>query len=121
MSSENSLYAQIVDFVCREIGVSKIDLKPNTRLYHDLGIDGDDAENIMASFAQEFQVDLSEYDHNLHFGPEQGFCLPIWFSWLLAGKLNKRGQFKKVPITILDLEKAAETKVWPIMQHKNRT
>lgn len=116
------LYDRIIQLVCRERGCHRSELTQDTSLYHDLGADGDDGEDIMVSFSDEFKVDMSQFKYDLHFGPEYGFNPLPWLFWRIftPEKLNARGNWKMVPITILDLYQAAKTQVWPSMDHRIR-
>jgi acyl carrier protein len=51
---------------------SKKPLSEDTRLLHDLGMDGTDAVEFMEAFSEEFNVDMSEFKFDRHFGPECG-------------------------------------------------
>jgi acyl carrier protein len=73
------------EFVSEELGVPAARIKPETRLLHDLGVDGDDAGDLLHHFSARFHVDLSAFRFSWHFGPEAGrnplyciycFCLP---------------------------------------------
>ena len=48
----------------------------HTRLYHDLNIYGDDAEEVMTKFSEMFDVDLSEFSFMDHFPDEGDQILP---------------------------------------------
>lgn len=116
------LYDRIIRLVCEELACYPGELSYETSLYHDIGADGDDAKNLMISFRDEFHVDMSQYKYDLHFGPEYPFIPPVWLFWRIftPEKLNKKGQWKMVPITIFDLYQAAKTQVWPVMDHRNK-
>lgn len=100
----NNIDDKIIDFVVREAGFKhhQISLQSDLR---NLGIDGDDAIELMNKFSQEFSVDMSKFDFKRHFSPE-GFnpFLILFPSWWRR---------KLQSITIRDLVKAAETGVWP--------
>jgi hypothetical protein len=69
-----------------------------------LGIDGDDAIDLISKFGQEFNVDMETFDFNRYFGSEG--CNPfliLFPSWW---------QSKFKPITIVDLVRAATLGVW---------
>jgi acyl carrier protein len=50
---------------------------PSTRLLHDLGIDADDAAEILAAFSEKFSVDLSSFPFSMHFGSEADAGFPM--------------------------------------------
>ena len=84
-------------------------LSPQTDLFRDLGVDGDDARDLLLRLGEEFEIDLEKVRFGRHFGPEAGFnplamVLPRWWRW----------QRERVPVTIADLIEAARTRSWPI-------
>ncbi|QJE98961.1 DUF1493 family protein [Luteolibacter luteus] len=93
--------SEVTRFVAGEIGCDPSKLTPATRLLEDLGIDGDDAAELMESFAFRFAVDLTGYDHRRHFGPEAGWS-PVVI----------HPSAPLIPITIIRLAEAAETGHW---------
>ena len=88
---------EVIRFVARQIGEPESQLSLKTRLLQDLGVAGDDADLLFASFAKRFGVDLTGLNLSDHFP-----CEYLWFS---------RGP-NYVPVTIGDLLRAAETKRW---------
>lgn len=51
-------------------GVPMQNLRDGTSLFHDLGMDGDDALEFMQEFARRFHVDLAQFVHSDYFGAE---------------------------------------------------
>lgn len=92
---------EVIQFVSENIGCDPSRLTPDTRLFEDLGIDGDDAEDLMRDFASHFTVDLTGYEHLQHFGPEAGWS-PI--------AIHPSGL--SVPITLVCLAEAAAAGRW---------
>lgn len=116
------LYERIIQFVCNQVNCNTDELQPGTSFYHDLGVDGIDGEDLISSFQREFDVDMSCFQYDLHFGPEFGFVPIVWLYWriFMPDKLNEKGARKMVPITVIDLYQAARTRVWPSMQNRAR-
>ncbi|PXX41537.1 DUF1493 family protein [Undibacterium pigrum] len=56
----------IADFA----GVPIQNLSDDTSLFHDLGMDGDDALEFMQEFSRRFHVDLAQFVHSDYFGAE---------------------------------------------------
>lgn len=79
------------------------DLSLSTDLNRQLGIEGDDANELMPEFFQRFSVDLGNYDAYRYFVPE-GYDLLSF----------RRGQDRrgKIPIKLGMLYLAAITKTW---------
>src|SRR4051812_45928259 len=75
----------------------------NSRLNHDLGIDGDAAE-LLTEYAEAFAVDMSEFQFPRYFRNEP-HLLNFW-RWI-------PGQGSKLmPITVRNLVEAAKRKKW---------
>ena len=94
-----TLQEPLIEFVSTELGVNPARLSPNTRLNHDLGVDGDDGLEFMAAFSQRFGVDISAFEASKYFGPEAGGNIFVWLWWFVT-----RGWPKFVPITLNDLQ-----------------
>ena len=64
--------SEVVDLLAEHTGVPRDEVKPSSRLLHDLGMDGDDAVEFFAALQRRFGTDLASlYEHWAeHFGPE---------------------------------------------------
>ena len=60
----------IIKFISDFSGVKCQKITINTTLLGDLGIDGEDAENLMLEYSKKFSVDLSEFVFNRYFNNE---------------------------------------------------
>lgn len=81
------------DFVAaaRSTSVEKVTLDKS--LFHDLGVDGEDAVDLMNGFAVEFNVSLEGFDFQKYFGAEaasgpMAFFLEL-FTKEKSGKLHR--------------------------------
>jgi len=94
-----SIRDRVVEFVAARILVDPESLAESCCFY-DLGIDGDDATELLASFAQHFQVDMRGFMPRSYYGPEA--------SWIpfFGGKRPEKA------LTIGMLIKAAENRKW---------
>lgn len=114
-SIENDeLYHQISSFLVKKTGRDARLIHPKSRLYQDLGIDGVEGVELIEDFSMEFSVDIGNLDLSKHFGPEMPLIPLLWLYWRIfnPGKLNKRGQWKMIPITPLDLFESAKLGSW---------
>lgn len=106
-------FAEIADFVACFVGVSAERLSSSTTLFGDLGVDGQDGIDLFVAFGKRFYVDLSALDTTRHFGAE-GFgprALLHWVVlWLRAGTPEEKARLS--PVTIADLQRAAESGRW---------
>lgn len=94
-------------FLCETCRVSRESLTPSTRLLHDLGIDGDDAVEILTDFGKRFGVDLSSFPFQRYFGSEVGAGI----RWLVR-KVHGRDAIRLASITLQDLLDAANQGRW---------
>lgn len=85
--------------------IEKLSLK--TELLEDLGVDGDDAFELLQRFSEEFKVDLSTFQFDQYFGSEGGADLFVLLASIIFGKNNNLKS-----VTIEDLVSAALAKRW---------
>jgi len=103
---------RVIGFVSKQVRINAAKLDLGTSLFHDLGIDGDDAVDFFKAFSDEFQTDLSELDLRKHFGAE-GWTSSGFFLRLLSRlRITNNEELKPVPICLSDLVKAAEARKW---------
>ncbi|MGA2153476.1 MAG: DUF1493 family protein [Bryobacteraceae bacterium] len=138
----SSLEERIIAFTADEIGVKRGRIRLDSRLLHDLGMDGDDAVEFFEEFSKRFHVDVTPLSNHWaqHFGPEIGGgpillaviglavgaatllhkavpAVPTW-AWCipLVPSLiwcgNKVVTARVVPVTVRDLVNAASTGEW---------
>lgn len=109
----DSLLDQVVAFVAKELAVRADLLNPETTLLGDLGVDGDDGDELLSEFGRRFGVDMSTCKPGLYFGPEG---VAPWFllNWLVQafrrGTPEDRARLR--PIRIIDLVRSAERGRW---------
>jgi hypothetical protein len=60
----------IVDLLREKHGISPAKLKPSARLWHDLGVDGDDASDLLERLHERFGTDFSQLDWAAFFNSE---------------------------------------------------
>ena len=97
----------LAQFVATELGVSAAQLSASTRLFHDLGVDGEDGREFMEAYGRRFDVDLSGFDHSRHFGEEAAANPIVWLWWFLT-----RTWPKVTPITLGELEQSLQIGRW---------
>ena len=99
--SHHELTHEVLAFLEGEIGGGRIDIDMDIR--RDLGIDGDDAGELLERFSEAFRVDFAPFRYSDYFGPESGFEPITWF----FSKLN--GSTKPLkPLTVRTLVNSAE-------------
>lgn len=70
-------------FLSEETGISIDDISIKSDLLKDLGVDGDDAVELIVKFGEKFGVDIKKFNYQDYFGPECAF-FPLFFlmpSW----------------------------------------
>jgi len=95
--NEGEPYEKVIAFISRFMGINEASILPDTGLQK-LGLDGDDATNFMETFADEFSVDLKDFEIRRYFGSE-GSWLPNFWK-------------KQQTITVRDLADAAKNGTW---------
>jgi hypothetical protein len=108
MNEAKSKIDEVKELVSKEFSVKVEKLSNQTRLSHDLGMDGDDAWDFIEVFSKHFQVDMAEFEFRLYFGEEAG-ADPITLIYFL---MFKSARPKFIPITIVDLASSADQKKW---------
>ncbi len=92
-------------------------ISPQTTLFGDIGIDGDDGDELLTRFMEEFQVDMSLI-RPVHFGGEG--LIPwaplLWFRQALIAHRERAGTPESraglVPIRVQDLIDSARARRW---------
>lgn len=113
------LLEQVVNLIAEETSTPRKRLLPNARLFHDLGVDGIDAEELMQKFFYRFGVAPQGFHHSDYFGPEGNyglFNIPLWIRNWWTGALSR------IPaITPAHLARCAEERKWfpPPMPDRN--
>ena len=98
----------IYSFVSEISGVRLEKMTPNSDLFADLGIDGDDFFELEAEFEKRFSVDMSAYRWYFHHGEEGGPNIGgLFFS-------PPYRRVKRIPITPELLLASANAHRWPL-------
>jgi hypothetical protein len=95
--------------VSRFTGKHPSSLALDDRLLQDLGVDGDDAAEILIALSRDLNVDMSALVIEKHFRPEPD-CLNI-----LRTPASRRTELtRNIPVRIRDLVLAVENGKWPL-------
>lgn len=98
---------RLIDFVAQATAVRPGRLTGATRLCEDLDMDGDDGDEFLAAFGQEFGVDMAACDPFDYFGPEAAWPLDD-----LILLLTDRAKLRHIGLTLADLEGFAASGIW---------
>ena len=83
----------------------------NTRLLHDMGLFGDDANEELSVLTNDFQVDLSKFHFRKYFPGETGWDHFI-LTFLKNTRLGRRVMDSYPPITLDMIEEVMDKKKW---------
>ena len=98
---EDQLFERIKDFFKKNWGYNCDYLDRTTTLEKDLGITGDDADEIVSMFIKEFKIsDYAEFDISLYFGSEPFDLMEPILNFFGKHKMERK------PLSLRDLEKA---------------
>jgi len=107
MSAKNQKYFEkVISFIESEWpGIKKEDLNINTDIVNELGIYGDDCDEILEKFCEKFSLDCSELDFSkcgTEIDPITGFFVWIW------QKIRRIENNRKIGIKVLELVQLLE-------------
>jgi len=111
---EDQLLAEIAYLVSDFTGISVEQITPETTLFADCRLDGDDAIEFLSSFATLFGVDMGSCVIHRHFGAEAGgnpLSLLKGMAGWLAG-VDPHAMADVMPISVMDLLRAASSGSW---------
>jgi hypothetical protein len=115
----DAMKRQVIRFVAIQTGADCRGLTIRTTLVGDLGVAGDDGDDLMDEFSRQFDVDMSEFDASKHFGSEgvpllHGILFPItWCRQYVRGRrTSPETAAGLLPVTIGDLISAATSRRW---------
>jgi hypothetical protein len=100
---DNKVFYEIQELLHRTQGIPKNKITKHSSLEDDLGVTGNDAEDFMELFVENFKVDYSGFDTAKYFSNE-GFDLlgiTTLVRKLLGSSTSKKSSYK---LTVRDLE-----------------
>ena len=97
-----STFQSLQAFISEEVGIDEKDITPETRLYDDLYIYGDDAIELLVKYGKTFNVDMAKFRAADYFEGEGGAKFVDGIYRFFTGKVQPNGL--KV-LTVHDLEK----------------
>jgi hypothetical protein len=114
---DDTLFHDIAQIAARG-EVSADTIKPETRLFSDLGLDGDDAGAVIGAFVDRFNPDMTDFHWLRYFGDE-GFdpLQPVLAAIVATVSSSFRGKWRAAreaerEITIAHLVRVAREKHW---------
>lgn len=102
-----SIEQEVIEFVARKTGKSRAKITREKTLY-DLGIDGDDAVELIDELCTRYQVPVEGVDLRKYIGPEGAFTVADH----VFNAVARRGSSERKELKISDLIKTAEDRRW---------
>lgn len=102
-----SLEEEVIELVARKTGKSKAKITPE-KTFYDLGIDGDDAVELIAELCKRYQVPAEGVDLRKYIGPEGAFTVANH----VYNAVARKGSIERKELRISDLIKTAEDHRW---------
>lgn len=99
MSVSNDLFSKIVSFTSKETSCYKIEMKRETKLRSDIGIDGTDGVEFIYNFGKHFNVDVTNLKLDDYF---------VWEGNQFLSAIFKLKNESLKDISIGDLENAVK-------------
>lgn len=105
--SGDPVFEKVRDIIAEFTGVDRTRISADSDLIKDLGVAGDDGDELFAEFDNAFEVDWSGLCLGVHFGNE-GLHLPL--PWQLKDNCI---MYEPQPCKVSDIVRAVETGRWP--------
>lgn len=102
---------EVFELIATESGTRKERVSLASTLLGDLGIDGDDAWEVLEGLHRKFGVDFSEFEFQRHFRNEPCFK-GISYLYRKLKYQDEHLAAGKEPVTVGQLVNACEKKVW---------
>jgi acyl carrier protein len=90
---------KLKEFLSDQLSVPLDRLNDDVSFFHDLGVDGDDASDLLVVYAKKFDVNIDDFPINEYFGAE----LPLTPLHLLERLSGKSKQVKLKRLTVKNL------------------
>ncbi len=87
--------ADVIAFISHGLSIPAKVIDESSSLFHDLGVDGDDAGDFLATFAKQFDVSLEQFVFSDYFGDETSGTP---FSLLLSMLRDSDSSFKRLEV-----------------------
>ena len=104
--------SEIYKFLSKQLQIKEEKLNLDSDIYKEFGVDGDDFSDLMVSFSEKFNVDLSGFLWYFHYG-EEGINIGAIF---IKPPYNRVSRIAITPRILLE---AVNTGKWPIEYPKH--
>lgn len=69
--TKEKITEELIDFLSLQLSIPKEKINLDRSLFHDFGVDGDDAYELINEYSKKFSVDISNFDILKYFGTEE--------------------------------------------------
>jgi hypothetical protein len=120
-SEINHIEEQVIDLLANQTNYLKEKIGMDTSIIDDLGVFGDDADELFSAFDERFGIDSQRIDLERFFGhegmwPWEVFFMTFWSLWgfllLLVGKPFSKKKNYEDDMKVSDLVDAVLNKKW---------
>jgi acyl carrier protein len=80
----------VIEFLSNTLSIPQHRFTDEASLFHDLGVDGDDAVELLAEFSKKFGVSLDGFDFVEYFGVEGSPTILGFFAEVLTNSNSKK-------------------------------
>ncbi|MBN3804750.1 DUF1493 family protein [Paraburkholderia sp. Ac-20336] len=121
MTRQREASVELEQFFHKEVGIPDgKKIFSSSVIEDDFGITGDDANQLMEDFFEQFHVARGDYDFHRYFEIEaSGFPIPFLDRWIRKKILGDR-LYEKQTLTIAMLQHAIELGVWDSQRLRER-
>lgn len=70
MNKSSQTTQDVISFISKSLSISVKNISENSSFFHDLGVDGDDAEEFINSFSGNFNISFDGFPFGEYFGAE---------------------------------------------------
>ena len=98
--------ADVIAIIAEETSISPERIQPQHSLNFDLGVDGDDAEELLRTYMEKFHVNMQAFDFHRYFGDERAFNI-FAYLWQIFTGIEKQE-----PLFVRDLVRSAQLGHW---------
>lgn len=102
------LEVRLFAWIARFLRIHLKDVSLDTRINHDLGVDGLDGVEMIREFGEEFSVDVSNFPYDKYFGPEAG-PNPFWPILAIVNLMRNKHPTGLEPLYVRDLFEMANS------------
>ncbi len=69
-NKKDDITLQLIEFLSTQLSIPKKKIHLEDSLFHDLGIDGDDAIEVINEYSKRFDVSIANFNVDEYFGAE---------------------------------------------------